>query len=285
MGAPVIKDWPKTLVMQVLLAHVTGQSRTWLLSHAEERLTSAQEKALATALDQFQNGVPLPYIIGHWEFYGLDFLVTPDVLIPRPETELLIESALAYTRTYPQPAYRFIDVGTGSGIIPITLATQLPTAKFIATDISPAALAVARANAERHHVAQRIHFVECDLLPDGGRWTVDGGFTVNGLPSTVDVLTANLPYIPTETMKTLPIFGKEPSLALDGGSDGLELIRRLLSRLTATRLEVSLVLLEIETRQGAAVQALAREKFPDADIHIQKDLAGHDRLVTIETGG
>jgi release factor glutamine methyltransferase len=219
------------------------------------------------------------------------------VLIPRPETELLIEFALAHARTHPNLACRFIDIGTGSGIIPVTLATRLPTAQFLATDISPAALEVARSNAERHHVADRIQFVECDLLPmvDVGRGAVGGGqwmgsgFTVNGLPSTVNIITANLPYIPSETLKDLPIFGREPSLALDGGADGLEVIRRLLSRLsgesdrsTAARLGLGLILLEIENRQGAAVAALAREKFPGADIQIKKDLAGRDRLAIVE---
>jgi release factor glutamine methyltransferase len=281
----VIRDFLGTLETRVLLAHVTGRDRAWLLSHAEERLTPEQEKALETGLNRLQDGVPLPYIIGHWEFFGLDFTVTPDVLIPRPETELLVEFALDWAKkgdTQGRP-YRFIDVGTGSGIIPVTLATRLPTATFLATDISPAALAVARANAERHHAAERIRFVECDLLPGTGQWTVDSGqwSIVNRQSS---IVTANLPYIPTETMKGLPIYGKEPTLALDGGADGLELIRRLLARLTADKLEVGLILLEIETRQGDAVSALARENVPQAEIHVKKDLAGHDRLVVIEIG-
>ncbi len=243
-------------------------------------------------------------MLGHWEFFWLDFIVTPDVLIPRPETELLIEFALAHARAHPNLACRFIDIGTGSGIIPVTLATRLPTAQFLATDISPAALRIARLNAERHHVADRIRFVECDLLPmvDGGQWTVDSGrwmgsgFTVNRQSSIVNrqssivnhqskivnIITANLPYIPSETLRELPIFGKEPTIALDGGADGLEVIRRLLDRLAATRLGLGRILLEIENRQGAAVAALAREKFPGADIQIKKDLAGRDRLAIVE---
>jgi release factor glutamine methyltransferase len=269
----MIKDWLKTLETQVLLAHVTGQGRAWLLSHAEARLTPEQEKALQTALNQLKSGVPLPYIIGHWEFFGLDFYVTPNVLIPRPETELLVETVLGWIEKrgdHKGCPYRIVDVGTGSGIIPITLATRLPTADFIATELSPAALKIARLNAERHHVAQRIRFVECDLLPDDFQ------------PETIDLITANLPYIPTETLKELDVFGKEPSLALDGGADGLALIRRLLARLAATKFPGDLLLLEIENRQGDAVQALAREHFPDADIQIKKDLAGQDRLAVIQ---
>lgn len=266
----MINQFPKTLEMQVLLAHVTGRSRTWLLSHPEASLTPAQQQLLETGIRQLEQGVPLPYIIGHWEFFGLDFNVSPEVLIPRPETELLIETALAHLRTHPQRAYRFIDVGTGSGIIPVTLATFVPSAELLAIDISPASLEIARQNAEKHGVEGRIRFLEADLLPNEGLWP------------TVDILTANLPYIPTETLKGLDIFGKEPTLALDGGPDGLDLIRRLLAQLTATKLPVGLVLLEIENRQGLAVRALAREHFPAADIQIKKDLAGHERLAVID---
>jgi release factor glutamine methyltransferase len=280
---PVISAWLKTFEMQVLLAHVTGQSRAWLLSHPEASLTPEQEKTIETAKRRFGEGVPLPYILGHWEFFGLDFNLTPDVLIPRPETELLIETALRWIRTYPKPAYRFIDIGTGSGIIPITLATHVPRAELVATDISSTALKVARTNAEKHGVSERIQFIEADLLPDNGRWTTDGETAVIGLWSTVDILTANLPYIPTETLKTLEIFGKEPALALDGGADGLELISRLLVALTAKMATGSLILLEIENRQGLAVKALARAAFPASDIQIKKDLAGHDRLAVINT--
>ena len=142
---------------------------------------------------------------------------------------------------------------------------------IVATDISPAALAVAQRNAEKHGVEDRITFVECDLLPE------------DGLPSIVDVFTANLPYIPGETLTGLDVYKHEPTVALYGGPDGLSLIRRLLALLTAKTDTGSLVLLEIEQRQGAAVSDLARAAFPDADIYIKKDLAGIDRLAVIET--
>lgn len=256
---------------QVLLGHVTGHTRAWLLSHPEASLTPTQEKNLVSAMRKLLDGMPLPYILGHWEFFGLDFAVTPDVLIPRPETELLIETALAHVRRQPQAAFRFLDVGTGSGIIPISLATHVPHAWLWATDISAAALRVARANAERNGVAQRIEFVEADLLP-------------NDFSSmSFDILTANLPYIPTETLQGLDVFGKEPTLALDGGADGLDLIGRLLVRLSNAHITDCLVLLEIENRQRQAVQELAREAFPKAGIEIKRDLAGNDRLVIVNT--
>lgn len=273
---------------QVLLAHVTGQNRAWVLAHPEASLTPEQESAIETAIRQLQDGMPLPYVIGHWEFFGLDFDLTPDVLIPRPETELLVETALGWVRTHPEAAYRFMDVGTGSGCIPVALAVHVPRATITATDISPAALAVAHRNAQKHGVEDRITFVECDLLPqtiDDRPWTVNPDTSTVYHPlSTVNVFTANLPYIPTETLTGLDVYNREPTLALDGGSDGLDLIRRLLALLTAKTAKGSLILLEIEERQGAAVQALARAAFPNAEIQIKKDLAGIDRLAIIETG-
>lgn len=271
----MIDQLRRTLEGQVLLAHVMGRSRSWLLAHPEASLTPEQEQALETVVRQREAGVPLPYILGHWEFFGLDFNVSPEVLIPRPETELLIETALAWARTHPPlgPCYRFIDIGTGSGIIPVTLAVHVPSAEITAIDISPVALAVARQNAEKHGVEGRIRFIKADLL--------EYSIFDNSNTRIFDVLTANLPYIPTETLKTLEIFGREPTLALDGGPDGLQLIRRLLDQVTARGVSVRLILLEIENRQGAAVEALARQHFPAADIEIKKDLAGHDRLAVI----
>lgn len=271
----MIDQLRRTLEGQVLLAHVMGRSRSWLLAHPEVSLTPEQEQALETVVRQREAGVPLPYILGHWEFFGLDFNVSPEVLIPRPETELLIETALAWARTHPPlgPCYRFIDIGTGSGIIPVTLAVHVPSAEITAIDISPAALAVARQNAEKHGVEGRIRFIKANLL--------EYSIFNNSNTRIFDVLTANLPYIPTETLKTLEIFGREPTLALDGGPDGLQLIRRLLDDITARTVSARLILLEIENRQGAAVEALARQHFPAADIEIKKDLAGHDRLAVI----
>ena len=256
---------------QVLLAQVTGHNRAWLLSHPEASLTTGQQESLALSIRKLQSGMPLPYVLGHWEFFGLDFLVTPDVLIPRPETELLIETALAHIRFHPQFTFRILDIGTGSGIIPISLATHAPHASFVATDISPAALNLARANADHQGVAQRIEFEEADLLPDD----------FSSAP--FDIITANLPYIPTETLHNLEVFGREPTLALDGGLDGLDLIRRLLKKLEEAEVSDCLILLEIEERQRLAVQSLAREAFPSAGIELKKDLAGLDRLMMIHS--
>jgi len=256
---------------QVLLAHVTGKNRAWLLSHPDAGLTEEQEKRLQAAIQKLQNGTPLPYVLGHWEFFGLDFIVTPDVLIPRPETELLIESALGYARAHPGYVERILDVGTGSGIIAVTLAAHIPQARLVATDISSAALKVARVNAEKHGVANQIEFIQADLLPENMQTAQFG------------LVCANLPYIPSEPLKMLKVYGHEPDLALDGGPDGLDLIGRLLEMLKFNLKGKSLFLLEIEERQGAAVRSLAKAAFHDADIQIKKDLTGHDRLAIIHT--
>lgn len=295
----MIKGLARSFELQVLLAHVTGRNRAWVLAHPEAALSAEQEQKFLALKTRYDAGEPLPYILGHWEFYGLDFQVTPDVLIPRPETELLIETALDWVRERsPRGAgLRFIDIGTGSGIIPVTLATLLPEAEISATDLSPAALAVARLNAERHAVAQRITFYEADLFdirypevdtqksifenrtPNDEYRTSNLGYRI----STFDLILSNPPYIPSETLHGLPIYGCEPTLALDGGPDGLDVIRRLLGQSKRNLAPGGAILLEIEYRQGAQVAALARENFADADIHILKDLAGLDRLLSVVT--
>ena len=256
---------------QILLAHITGYNRAWLLSHPDAKLSDEQARNLEDAVLKLQNGLPLPYLLGHWEFFGLDFYITPDVLIPRPETELLVETALTQVRSQPKFEYNILDIGTGSGIIPVSLAVHIPRASFFATDISSTALSVARLNAERNGVTNRITFIESDLFPYDLELR------------NFDIICANLPYIPGDTLAALEIFGKEPTLALDGGEDGLVLIRRLMSRLGKASLTENLILFEIEQRQGLEVSYLAREAFPIADLRVYRDLAGFDRLLAINT--
>jgi len=258
---------------QVLFAHVLGKPRSWLLAHPEAALTPQQTADLQTTVNQLLAGEPLPYILGHWEFYGLDFFVTPDVLIPRPETELLVENALRHAALKKAPT-QILDVATGSGCIAIALAVQLPGVVITATDISPAVLDVARANVEKYQVADRLQFIQADLL--------DFEPSDDNLQP-IDILTANLPYIPTGTLRRLDVYGKEPTLALDGGQDGLDLIKRLLENAGPILAEEGVILLEIEATQGKSAAALARINFPDAEISVQPDLAGHDRLLIIQT--
>jgi release factor glutamine methyltransferase len=268
MPLPELDSLPRTEA-QLLLAHALGRSRAWVLAHPEAGLSAGQQAWLEQALIQQQAGVPLPYILGHWEFYGLDFTLTPEVLIPRPETELLVETALAWLKTHPR-VHSAVEVGTGSGCIAVALTVHAPLLHLTATDCSPAALRVAQQNAQAHGVSGRISFQQADLL--------------EGAPTPIHLLLANLPYIPTETLHTLPVYGREPTLALDGGAQGLDLIARLLEQARTRLGEGGLALLEIEAGQGEAVLDLARRAFPAALCSVLPDLAGLDRLLVIQNG-
>lgn len=267
----LISDTP-ALDASVLLAHILGKPRTWVAAHPEVMLTQEQQATLKNSLNRLEDGEPLPYLLGHWEFFGLDFEVTPDVLIPRPETELLVEKAIAWLQE--SPVRRTVaDVGTGSGIIAVSLSVHVPDATITATDISGAALQVAKRNAAKFDVDSHIEFVECDLLPaKPDLFTTDQHF---------DLLCANLPYIPTPTLQSLPIYGHEPTLALDGGADGLDLIRRLLNIAPGWMAPNSLILLEIESTRSLDALSLACDLFSEAEIHLQQDLAGNDRILEI----
>jgi len=261
---------------QVLLAHVMGKPRAWVLARPETTLTPKQERALEKALLELESGVPLPYVLGKWEFFGLEFEVTPEVLIPRPETELLVERAVSWLRQLRAESreLRAVDVGTGSGCIAIALAANVPDVHIIATDISPTAIDVARQNARKLGVADRIEFFCCDLFPSQP--------TFDLRLSTFDLIVANLPYIPTETLRGLRVYGREPKLALDGGADGLDIIHRLLTETPRRLASGGLILLEIEASQGAKVLSLAYDAFAEAEISLHQDLSGHDRLVEIQ---
>lgn len=254
---------------QVLLSHILGRPRTWLLSHLDTPLTPPQFDSATRAFVQLQAGTPLPYILGHWEFFGLDFNVTKDVLIPRPETELLVEKAIAWIKASPGRT-SIADVGTGSGAIAISIATQLSHVHILATDISPAALSVAKSNAKKFNVEKQIEFIECDLLPTGD------------VPhSTFNLICANLPYIPTKTLQQLPIYGREPTLALDGGPDGLDVYRRLLELAPQRLASRSMMLFELEASQGTSAFNLAYDMLDEVSIQLHQDFAGHDRLLEI----
>jgi release factor glutamine methyltransferase len=213
-------------------------------------------------------GEPLAYLTGHREFYGLDFLVDARVLVPRPETETLVDLARAHA--HPHAPTRILDVGTGSGCLAVAVARHLPSAHVTATDISAGALAVARRNADRHGVSDRVTFVQSDLLSDCRLQT-----------SSFTLLLANLPYIASSDLPRLPVSEHEPRLALDGGSEGLDLIRRLLADAPRVLSSNGGLLLEIGADQGQAVSALARTAFPAAQIRVHRDWAGLDRVVAI----
>jgi release factor glutamine methyltransferase len=264
-----------SLIAQVLLAHVWKQPRCWTLAHPELPLPPELCAPFASLVQRARGGEPLPYLTGIQEFYGLEFEVTPDVLIPRPETELLATTALDWLSDRSMDAVhnarpiRAVDLGAGSGCIAAVLSVHNPGLTMIASEISSAALAVAARNFRRHGVANRVHVVQADLLAP-----FSGPF---------DLLCANLPYCPTGTLARLDVRHFEPSLALDGGADGLRLISRALAQTAERIAENGLVLFEIEATQGKAAQELARRFFSQAAVSVGKDLAGLDRLLIVRT--
>ena len=258
---------------EVLLAHVLGWNRARLYARPEHRLTQAEQEAFLTAVQRRARHEPVPYIVGHREFYRLDFLVDRRVLIPRPETELLVEKALnvAMRQELGKGRPLLADVGTGSGIVAVTLAVNLPLATVYATDTSPDALAVAAANAARHGVASRVQLLLGDLLQP--------------VPERVHIIVANLPYVPQQRLPTLApdVVEYEPLAALDGGPDGLLPARRLLAQAGEWLLPEGAIVMELDAEQGSDVLALGQHYYPRAQVDLLPDHAGLDRVVSIQT--
>ncbi len=261
-------DMPE-LDATLLLAHVLGVDRTWLIAHARQTLTPQQRQAWQTLLNRRQQRQPLAYITGQRWFYDLLLHVTPAVLIPRPETEELVQRALAWLQTHPHA--RVADIGTGSGAIALAVAKHAPAGvTVLGCDISARALDVARANARRLGLTRRLSFRQGDLL--------------SPLPQAVDLLLANLPYVAErERAHLMPEVGiYEPPQALFGGVSGLDLLRRLLQQAPAHMQPGGRILLEMGYNQGSELSRIARRHFPAAAIRIHKDLAGHDRILEID---
>lgn len=273
---------------EVLLAAAIGTERTTLLAHPEVSVGGGALERFEDGLARRSRGEPVAYIRGLKEFYGLAFAVDGRALIPRPETERLVEAGLAAVMARlaapgrgrdPEPV-RVIDIGTGSGAIVITLAVELRRRKvdlatdvtLMATDASPEALELARENAVGHAVGDAVGFVEADLLPP----LLPGG----GGP--LDVVLANLPYVRSDAMAGLPIAASfEPAIALDGGADGLAVIRRLLARLPDVLATTGIALFEIGADQGVTAAAAVNEVLPGWAASIRTDLAGFPRVLGV----
>jgi len=251
------------LECELLLRHALKISRVQLYLDLNHELSPEQEETFWSLITNRLNGEPTAYITGHREFYGLDFYVNRNVLIPRPESELLVEKALGLAQNC--PVFTIAEIGTGCGAIAISLALNLPLAKIYATDISASALKVALLNCQRHKVVDRI----C-LLP---------GNLLEPLPEPVDLIVANLPYV-RELELPRPV-NFEPLLALNGGSDGLEKIRQLCSQLSGKLRPKGCLLLEIGQGQRRAVTTLLRSLFPTTEIEVAPDLIGIDRVVSL----
>lgn len=256
------------LESQVLLAHVLEVDRTTLLVHPERQLPASLWENYRQALKKRATGYPLQYLTGYQEFMSLDFLVSPQVLIPRGDTEVLVEKLLSYReeRANSSRILHLVDVGTGSGAIAVSLAHYWPELQITAVDISPTALALARQNAQRHEV--KIEFIQGDLLTpllDSKR--------------EFDFIVSNPPYIPTQDLAKLPMdVRQEPVGALDGGEDGLDYYRRLLTQSQSLLVPGGILALEIGWDQGEGVRALMENKGYQM-IEIGQDYAGRDRII------
>lgn len=256
----------------LLLMHVLGVDRAALLAHPELPLSRDRAAVYGALVRQRAAGMPVAYLLGRRAFYDREFAITPDVLIPRPETEHLVESVLNWARA--GEARAIVDVGTGSGVIAVTLAANLPAARCWAVDVCPEAVAVARQNVETYGLAARVTVLHGDLLEP-----------VQAAGLRADVIVANLPYVPSDDLPALAVARREPRLALDGGADGLDVIRRLLDQAPGMLAPDGLLALEIGAGQGQAVAALASQTFPRARIDVRHDYAGHERVVTVERKG
>jgi release factor glutamine methyltransferase len=256
---------------EVLLAHVLGWERVKLHAWPEFDLMDSQRRAFRISVGRRRSREPVAYIIGHREFYGLDFVVDRRVLIPRPETELLVECALeAGARLLAEGQELLLaDIGTGSGAVAVSLAVNLAGATIYATEASAEAMEVAALNVARHGVSGRVQLL--------------GGDLVDPLAERVHIMAANLPYIRTEQLSSLipEVAAYEPRVALDGGTDGLVHIRRLLEQAGSWLLPRGVLLAEIGAEHGQEVLVLAEQCYPAAELELFQDYAGLDRVVRI----
>lgn len=263
-----------SLDAQVLLSYTLQVNRSILFAYPERELTPQQEQQFLTLIERRSRGEPVAYLTGHVEFYGLDFLVDQRVLIPRPETELLVEAALNVCRQMLETGRTPVvaDIGTGSGIIPVTLAVLEPRLPYLyASDISTGALDVAYLNCQRHHVENRVRLLHGDLLAP--------------FPEPIDILTANLPYVGTEEMDELTpdVRAYEPHLALFSGPQGLDLLARLFTEIQRSKklAKGAVLFLEIGYRQRESLTSMLLEIWPQASITFTKDYAGWDRVLQV----
>jgi len=275
------------LEAEILLSHVLKKPQEFLFTHGEKKLSSLQISSFKFQISKRLKDVPAAYLTSHKEFYGLDFKVNQNILIPRPETELMVDEALKLVAHGSQSA-TILDVGTGSGCIIITLAKQiknyeLPITnyKFIATDISAKALALAKQNAKAHHVNKKIKFIKGNLLEP---ITKNNKFVIR---NSKFVITANLPYLTPTQIKNSSSIKYESKSALDGGLDGLRYYKRLFKQIKQLRvagcgLRDITILCEIDPRQTAKIKLFAKQLLPKAKLQIKKDLSGLNRLAIVK---
>jgi release factor glutamine methyltransferase len=257
---------------ELLTAHALGLRRLDVYLQHDRPLREEELVPMRELVRRRGKGEPVAYLVGEREFWSRPFRVTPDVLIPRPETELVVERALPWARHRAGAhggGLRIADLGTGSGCLAVTLAVELQGARVWATDVSTSALAVAEENARRLGTADRVHFLE-------GPW----GAPLRDLGQ-FDVIVTNPPYVATSELDGLmqDVRDHEPRLALDGGEDGLDAYRALLPDVSALLSPAAAFLLEVDPTRAARVVELVAEALPATAVEIHADLAGHDRVV------
>jgi release factor glutamine methyltransferase len=304
-----------TLAAELLLLHVLGRDRAWIYAHPEQSVARPDEHKFFALIARRAAGEPTQHLTGKQEFWGLEFEVTPDVLIPRPETEHVVEVVLDRLALHEVRAGRrqttkgeglhIADIGTGSGCIAIALAKELPAATFLATDVSAAALEVARRNAARHGFGQRMQFVEANLLERRGELerSVEAGHAApppgkiealgphrprptghESLP--FDLIVSNPPYVGRRENESLPrdVREHEPELALFGGEEGYELYADLIAQAAARLKPGGILVLELGYNSLAAVQPLL-DAASWTSVGVTNDLAGIPRVIAAERVG
>lgn len=257
---------PRRVVLW-MMEDVLARGRAHLLAHADEVTPEEHVRRLQAMLMRRKRGEPLQYILGHTSFYGLDLAVTPAVLVPRPETEVVVEAALRALADRPAP--RVLDVGTGSGCIALAIKQARPDAAVYACDVSAGALGVATRNAERHGLVA--HFFQADVLSDAFD---------REAPSSLDLLVSNPPYVAEEEAAELPaeVCEHEPHAALFAGSDPLRFYRVITERAVRLLREEGRLVFEIHAHRGEEVASLLEEHAFD-DVEVKEDLAGRPRIV------
>jgi len=257
-----------TLEAHMLASFVLAHPRSWLMAHSDTLIAAGELEILNSHLQKLVDGYPFAYITGEREFFGRKFAIQPGILVPRPETELLVETALQWLAFHPSRG-AVIDVGCGSGCIAVSLAAECHWVKVCAVDIFPDAVRLTQRNAVTHHVNSNVLCLVGDLI--------------SAFNTKFDLICANLPYIPTRLLNGLAVTRFEPALALDGGENGLQIIDRLLKQAIQLISPGGLILLEIESSLGENSQQLALQYFPKSEVRLVRDLADHPRLIIIQS--
>jgi release factor glutamine methyltransferase len=259
-----------SLDAQTLMVKAVGLPRGWVLSHAEAQLDPDQAASYRADVERCAQGVPLPYVLGWWEFYGRQYHLSPDVLIPRPETEHLVEAALRRLAARPELG-RVLELGTGSGCVICSLALDLPGRLYLATDRSWPALQVCRRNLAEYQLVEQVDLVLADQL--------------QGLDGPFDLIVSNPPYLTSRAATELPVGQREPRSALDGGPDGLDPVRAIAANLDRALAPGGELLLELDPHQMEEARAVIGAAIVLEGAAIEKDLAGDDRILWVRRVG